>query len=184
MNAFPSRAARFFLVPITEKDNPTHKSGHRLDIQIAQHEEHREWAELSDGCYLLRTNLQGQNAQTLWKAYIGLTQIEDSFRITKHDLGLRPIYHLKEKRTQAHILVCYLALVMWRTLQQWMEGCGLGTAPRKLLEEMDEIRSMDVILPTGVGKDIRLRVISKAEEHLAMLLQRLELPLPNKPKLI
>ena len=179
-----SRAARFFQVHITEKDDPTHKSGHRLDIQIIQHEENREWAELSDGCYLLRTNLQGQNAKTLWKTYIGLTQIEDSFRITKHDLGLRPIYHQKEKRTQAHILVCFLALVMWRTLQQWMEGCGLGTAPRKLLEEMGEIRSMDVILPTGAGKDIRLRVVSKAEEHLAILLERLELPLPNKPKLI
>jgi transposase len=179
-----SRAARFFQVEISEHDDPKHKSGKRLAIAIEQKDEHREWAELSDGCYLLRTNLQGQDAAALWKTYIGLTQIEDCFRISKHDLGLRPIYHQKQDRTQAHILVCFLALVMWRTLQQWMHGSGLGTAPRKLLEEMAEIRSLDVVLPTGIGKEIRLRTVSKPEPHLAILLQKLELPLPNKPKSI
>ena len=108
----------------------------------------------------------------------------NSFRITKHDLGLRPIYHQKQDRTQAHILVCFLALVMWRTLQQWMEGCGLGGAPRKLLEEMAEVRSLDVVLPTGAGQTVRLRVVTRPEPHLAILLQRLDLPLPNRPKKI
>jgi len=179
-----SRAARLFQVDIDERDDPSHKSGKRLTISIVRHEQHREWAELSDGCYLLRTNLKGQDAATLWRTYIGLSQIEDSFRISKHDLGLRPIYHQKPGRTQAHILVCFLALVMWRTLQQWMQGCGLGTAPRKLLEEMAEIRSLDVVLPTGAGKDLRLRTVSRPEQHLAILLQRLGLLLPNKPKSI
>lgn len=176
------RAARFFQVRIGERGDPGHRSGKRLTMDIEQRDEHKEWAELSDGCYLLRTNLQGQDAATLWKTYIGLTQIEDCFRVSKHDLGLRPVYHQKESRTQAHILVCFLALVMWRTLQQWMDGCGLGTAPRKLLEEMAEVRSLDLVLPTGAGKDIRLRTVSRPEEHLAVLLQKLELLLPNKPK--
>ena len=179
-----SRAARFFEVTISELDDPTHKTGKRLLIHIDQHDEYREWAELTDGCYLLRTNLQGQDAGTLWKTYIGLTQIEDCFRTSKHDLGLRPIYHRKEGRTQAHILVCFLSLVMWRTLQQWMQGCGLGTAPRKLLEELAEIRSLDIVLPTGAGKDLRLRTVSRPEQHLAILLEKLGLPLPNKPKSI
>ena len=120
----------------------------------------------------------------MWKTYIGLSQVEDSFRIGKHDLVLRPIFHQKTERAQAHILVCFLALVMWRTLQEWMKGCGLGTAPRKLLEEMAEIRSLDVVLPTGTKKDIRLRTVSRPEKHLAILLQTMELPLPNKPKSI
>ncbi len=179
-----SRAARFFNVDISGLDDPGHKSGKRLAITIEQKNEHRQWAELSGGCYLLRTNLQGQDATMLWKTYIGLTQIEDSFRISKHDLGLRPLYHQKQERTQAHILVCFLGLVLWRTLQQWMHGCGLGSAPRKLLEEMAEVRSLDVVLPTGAGKDIRLRTVSKPEQHLAILLQKMELPLPNKPKTI
>ncbi len=179
-----SRAARFFQVDINEQDDPGHKSGKRLTITIIQDPAHRQWAELSDGCYLLRTNLKTQDPKTLWKAYIGLTQIEDSFRISKHDLGLRPIFHQKEHRTQAHILVCFLALTMWRTLQQWMDGAGLGTAPRKLLEEMAEVRSLDVLLPTGQGKELRLRTVAKPEHRLAILLQKLDLPLPNKPKSI
>ena len=179
-----SRAARFFQIEINACDDPKHKSGKRLSIVIEQKNEDREWAELADGCYLLRTNLQGQDATALWKTYIGLTQIEDCFRISKHDLGLRPIFHQKQGRTQAHILVCFLALVMWRTLQQWMQGCGLGTAPRKLLEEMAEVRLLDIVLPTGKGKDIRLRTVSQPEASLAILLQKLELLLPNKPKSI
>ena len=177
-----SRAARFFQVDIKETDDSSHKSGKRLAIAVTQDPAHREWAELADGCYLLRTNLESQEPKALWCTYIGLTQIEDSFRISKHDLGLRPIFHQKPERTQAHILVCFLALAMWRTLQLWMEGAGLGTAPRKLLEEMAEVRSLDIVLPTGADRDIRLRTVSRPEEHLAILLQKLELTLPNKPK--
>jgi len=57
-------------------------------------------------------------------------------------------------------------------------------ASRKLLEEMAKVRSLDIVLPTGAGKDIRLRTVSRPEEHLAILLQEMELPLPNKPKSI
>ncbi|MCP4640249.1 MAG: hypothetical protein GY851_07455 [bacterium] len=74
--------------------------------------------------------------------------------------------------------------MMWRTLQQWMEGIGLGTAPRKLLEDMAEVRSLDVVLPTRQGTDLRLRTVSKPEQRLAILLQKLDLPLPNKPESI
>ena len=107
-----SRAARFFHVVIQTAKDPAHKSNKRLTMRITQHQQNHEWAKLSDGCYLLRTNLTEQDAPTLWKTYIGLTQIEDAFRINKHDIGLRPIYHHKQNRTQAHILVCFLALVM------------------------------------------------------------------------
>lgn len=179
-----SRAARFFEVQISEHDDPQYAGKTRLAMKIGKKTPQQDWAELSDGCYLLRTNLKGKSPEELWKTYIGLTQIEDSFRITKHDMGLRPIYHQKKDRAQAHILVCFLALTMWRTLQQWMDGCGLGTAPRKLLEEMAQVHSLDVVLPTGADRDIRLRTVSRPEKHLACLLQKLEFPLPNKPKSI
>jgi hypothetical protein len=179
-----SRAARWFDVRISEKDDAGHKSGKRLAITIGKNEAYREWTELADGCYLLRTNLRGWDAKDLWKTYIGLTQVEDAFRASKHDLGLRPLFHHTEDRTQAHILVCFLALVMWRTLQQWMDGCGLGTAPRKLLEHIAEVRSLDVVLSTDTGTELRLRTVSKPDKHLAILLERLQLLLPNKPKSI
>ncbi|MFC1737131.1 hypothetical protein ACFL1X_13535 [Candidatus Hydrogenedentota bacterium] len=70
---------------------------------------------------------------------------------------------------------------MWRTLQQWIHGCGPGDAPRKLLKEMEEVRSLDIALPTGTEKEIRLGTVSRPETHLAILLQKLELVFPNKP---
>lgn len=177
------RAARMVDVQIIEHDDPGHTTGKRLAMTIDTTID-RQWAELSDGCYLLRTNLCGWDAKTLWKTYIGLTQVEDAFRISKHDLGLRPVFHQKAERTQAHILVCFLALVMWRTLQHWMQTCGLGSAPRKLLEEMEEVRSLDIVLPTDLGNELRLRTITHPETHLAILLDQLQLRLPNRPKTI
>ena len=65
-----------------------------------------------------------------------------------------------------------------------MQSCGLGTAPRKLLQEMAEVRSLDIVLPTDAGKDLRLRTVSRPDTHLAILLDKLQLPMPNKPKTI
>ena len=96
---------------------------------------------------------------------------------------MRPIFHRKKDRTQAHILVCFLALAMWRTLQQWMKSSGLGTAPRKLLEELRELKSLDVLLPTR-EKTIRLRMVATPGKQLKVLLQRMKILIPNRPKMI
>jgi len=65
-----------------------------------------------------------------------------------------------------------------------MAASGLGSAPRKLLEEMREVRSLDVVLPTHTGAELRLRTVSRPEPHLAILLDRLDLFLPNRAKKI
>ena len=96
---------------------------------------------------------------------------------------MRPISHQKKDRTQAHILICFLSLVLWRTLQQWMKASGLGTAPRKLLQEMRELKSLDVLLPAR-DKTIRLRVVATAPQPLKALLQRMKILLPNRPRVI
>jgi hypothetical protein len=61
-----------------------------------------------------------------------------------------------------------------------MKASGLGTAPRKLIEEMREVRSLDVLLPTR-DKTIRLRVVSMPPKELKVLLQRMKILLPNNP---
>jgi len=178
------RASKLFDVEIAELPDPGKPGRGRLQVTLTVHEDRAAWADLSEGCYLLRTNLPPDAPQHLWQTYMGLSQVEDAFRVGKNDLVLRPIFHHTQQRTQAHILVCFVALVLWRTLQQWMASCGLGTAPRKLLEEMAEVRSMDVVLPTRASQPVRLRVVSRPEPHLAILLQHLGLPLPNRPKRI
>lgn len=175
-----SRAASLFTVAVTEigggKDS-------RLSIQVKKNEERWQWALETCGSYILRTNWTESDPKILWKTYIQLTEVEDSFRTEKHDLGMRPIFHQKQGRTQAHILVCFLALTIWRTLQQWMKASGLGTAPRKLLEELRELKSLDVLLPTR-EKTLRLRMAATPPKELRVLLQRMKIPLPNRPKII
>ena len=175
-----SRSASLFTVTVTETGAGEEK---RLKMDIRKNEERYRQLLETGGNYLLRTNWTVADPKTLWRTYIELTEVEDAFRTTKHDLGMRPIYHQKKDRTQAHILVCFLALAMWRTLQQWMKASGLGTAPRKLLEEMKEIKSLDVLLPTR-GKNIRLRVVPTAPKELKVLLQRMKVLLPSRPKII
>jgi hypothetical protein len=81
---------------------------------------------------------------------------------------------------QAHILVCFLAYVLWKTLERWMEASGLGTAPRTLLDEVRLLKSTDVILPTAVGRELRLRCVSQPDEALGVLLYRLGLAPPAR----
>lgn len=175
-----SRAGSLFTVTVNETGSGKWR---RLAIDIKKSEDRYDWALQSGGSYILRTNWTEADPKTIWKKYIQLTEVEDAFRTEKHDLGMRPIYHQKKDRTQAHILVCFLALSMWRTLQQWMKISGLGTAPRKLLEEMREVRSLDVLLPAR-DKTIRVRVVSTPSKELKVLLQRMKIVFPNKPKII
>lgn len=151
-------------------------------LQIHEQVDPREWASLAQGAYLLRTNHVAEDPAELWKWYIQLTQAEAAFRTSKSDLLLRPVFHHKEERVDAHILVCFLALAMWRTLEQWMASKGLGTCARQLLLEMDNVHSMDVLLPTDAGTTLRLRTVSKPEKPLAVLLAKLGLNLPQTPK--
>jgi transposase len=171
-----SRAASLFTVTVTKKET-------RLSIDIQRNEERYEWAVETGGSYLLRTNWRETDPKVLWSTYIQLTEVEDAFRTIKHDLGIRPIFHQKQARTQAHILVCFLSLVLWRSLQQWMKASGLGTAPRKLLQEMRELKSLDVLLPAR-DKTIRLRVVTSAPQALKVLLQRMKILLPNRPRIM
>jgi len=175
-----SRAASLYEVMVNETGSGKAAC---LTVTIKKNEERYNWALATSGSYILRTNWPERDPQELWKTYMDLTQVEDAFRTTKSDLGMRPIFHHKKDRTQAHILVCFLALAMWRLLSHWMHCSGIGSAPRKLLEEMRTVKSLDVLLPTR-DKTIRLRVVNKAPKDLQPLLQRLKLPLPNRPKMV
>ncbi len=156
--------------------------GQLIDLKIERHKNRTEWAEQANGCYILRTNLTEENPAALWKAYMHLVQAEKAFRMEKSDLGMRPVFHQTEKRVQSHIFVCFLALAMYKCLELWMVKSGLGASPAKLLEEFREIRSMDVILPVKDRHPVRLRLVAKPDDHIRVLLQKLGLKVPNRPK--
>jgi hypothetical protein len=177
------RAASAFEVTIRRLDQPRGKQ--RLEITWRRESRFADWAQQADGCYLLRSNLTGVDAATLWRRYIQLTEAEWAFRITKDELAIRPIWHQKEDRVKSHILVCFLAYVLWKTLAGWMRNAGLGDAPRTVIEAFSQIKSGDVTLrarrPSG-GPEHRatLRCVTEPDAAQAVLLRRLGLSLPRR----
>jgi transposase len=168
-----SRAAGLFDVTVDQ----TAKCGAR--ITWTKREDRRQWAQLTHGCYLLRTNVIDWSPQDLWHAYMQLHEAETAFRIHKSDLSIRPIWHQKPHRVQAHILVCFLAYVLWKTLAQLCKRGGLGDEPRRVLNTLKELRVVDVILPTKKGNKIRKRCIQQPTDHQKILLDHLGLRLPK-----
>jgi transposase len=149
------------------------------DVKWSKKEEARAWSELSQGCYMLRTNVNDWTGEELWKAYMQLSQAEAAFRICKNDLRLRPVWHQKEERVKAHILVCFLAYVLWKTLDLKCRNAGLGDSARKVLDEIATVQMVDVVLQTKSGIPIRSRCVSVPDPPLAQLLHKLKLVLPK-----
>lgn len=170
-----SRAAGLFAVEVR-----TDAEG-RASLAWRKVEAWRDWAALCEGCYLLRSNIHDWSDEQLWETYIQLTEAEAAFRVQKSDLCIRPIWHQKEDRVLAHILVCFLAYVLWKSLSQWCQQAGLGHEPRRVFEELGKIRLVDVVLPTRQGTEIRKRCVTRPTDHQAILLQHLRLRLPTRP---
>ncbi len=169
-----SRAAGLFTVEVGTRENGG------AAISWKKVEAWREWAELSEGCYLLRSNITDWDAEQLWQAYIQLTEAEAAFRIHKTDLRIRPIWHQTEERVHAHILVCFLAYVLWKMIGQMAKRAGLGNETRKLFDEIAQIKVVDIVLPTRQGVEIRKQCVAQPTEAQSILLQRLRLHLPQR----
>ena len=170
------RAAGLFKVEV--QPAPQRPSGFRLTWK--RRKEWSEWAALSEGCYLLRTNIPDWTPQELWTLYMQLTHAEAAFRIQKSELELRPVWHQRADRVRAHILVCFLAYVLWKTLERWQGQAGLGHSPRTLLDELARIQSLDVVVPASDGRELRLRYVVRPDKAQNDLLARLGLTLPKR----
>jgi transposase len=171
----PRAASRYLIEIVADASVP---SGLRLAWRARS--EWDDWARHSEGCYLLRSNIADWSPEDLWRTYIQLTDAEAAFRIQKSELGIRPIWHQREDRVKAHILVCFLAYVLWKTLEQWQHRAGLGRSPRTILEELGRIQSTDIVLPTTDGRELRLRCVVRPDLAQARLLDRLGLVLPER----
>ena len=128
-----------------------------------------EWAHHSEGCYVLRTNVADWTAEDLWRTYIQLTEAEAAFRIQKSDLSIRPVWHQKPERVHAHIFVCFLAYVLWKTLEQWQKRAGLGNSPRTILEELGAIPAPMSSCPSpNRPRELRLRCVVRPDKPQAV----------------
>jgi transposase len=157
-------------------------------------EDRKQWRGLREGAYMLRTNLQGGTAEELWSRYMQLTEAEASFRALKSELSIRPLFHQKEPRVKAHVMVAFLGYALWVTLKHLLKRrpaivlqpgqSGVIKAeplsPMKALSLLSKLQSADIVLPTTDGREIRLRRVTEPTAEQKMLMQQLGLSLPER----
>ncbi len=171
-----TRAAGQFQIDVIDDESlPS-----RLRLSWKEKSDWTEWSDVTEGAYILRSNITDSSAEELWNLYIQLTEVEAAFRIQKSELKIRPLWHQKAERTKAHILVCFLAYALWKTLSGWQKKARLGSSPRTILEEFQRIQSTDVVLPLESGQDLRLRCVVQPDDAQRALLDRLGLRLPRR----
>ena len=138
-------------------------------------------ARRREGRYLLRSNLTGEDPATLWRYYMQLTEIEQAFKELKHDLAIRPIFHQREERIEAHIFVAFVAYCLHVTLKNLARPCAPGLTPRAVLEKFSTMQMVDVHLPTTDGRRLTLPRHTQPTRDHQLLLDQLKLRLPEQP---
>jgi len=134
-----------------------------------------------EGRYLLRSNMSAEQPEQLWQFYMQLTQVEAAFKDLKDDLGLRPIFHQKEKRIEAHIFVAFIAYCLHVSLRTQLRRLAPGLTPRSVLDKFAEIQMLDVHFPTTDGRELIFRRYTQPEKDQKMLLAQLGWELPPQP---
>ncbi len=168
-----SRVARAYTIDVQGE-------GKRLSLTWAKDETKAALLRQTEGAYLLRTNLAGHSEEDLWHMYMQLNDAEAAFRTLKQDLSIRPIHHRLQDRVKAHVLVCFLAYALYRTLDRLGKNKGLAMTPRRILAALSTIKSGDIILPLIDGRELRLRRVSHPDRPQAELLNALGLTLPER----
>ena len=134
-----------------------------------------------EGQYLLRSNLAGEDPAVLWKNYMNLVRIEESFRTLKSDLKLRPVHHQNDERIEAHIFISFMAYCLHITLEKYNKQAATGLSARSVLERLGEIQMLDVSIPATDGRELRMKRYTKPENVHLLLLDQLNLVLPDQP---
>ena len=134
-----------------------------------------------EGRYLLRTNLPVDDPELIWRCYMQLVFVEEAFRTLKGDLGLRPIFHHKAERIEAHLFVAFLAYCLSITLRQQLRALAPGLMPRAVLEKLATVQLLDVVVPTTDGRELLLVRRTEPDRDVALLLDRLGRTLPAQP---
>lgn len=154
--------------------------GETLRFSWTKDEAKARYLRHTEGAYLLRTNLVGHEVPELWTMYMQLNDAEAAFRTLKQDLSIRPVHHQSEDRVKAHVLVCFLAYAMYRTLDRLAKVKGLGMTARRVLDSLANIKSGDIVLPLVDGRELKLRRVSRPDPKQAEILTRLGLDLPER----
>ncbi len=150
-------------------------------LRFALRKERLRQARRREGRYLLRTNLTAADPAQLWGFYLQLVHVEEAFRTLKGDLALRPIYHQRENRIEAHIFLAFLAYCLQVTLTQRLQPHATGLTPRAVLDQLRGIQMLDVRVPTTDGRWLHMARYTQPDKTQQLLLAQLGLQLPAQP---
>ena len=94
--------------------------------------------------YITNTRL---SAKTIVENYRELWQIEKAFRISKTDLRIRPIYHYRKRRIEAHLCIAFVAYTIYKELERLLNGAGFSMSPKRAGELTHNMYELEYILP-------------------------------------
>lgn len=138
-------------------------------------------ARRREGRYLLRSNLTDEDPATLWRYYTRLAEVEQAFKELKHDLAVRPVFHQREDRIEAHIFIAFVAYCLHVTLKNLARPRAPGLTPGAILEKCSSMQMVDVHLPTTDGRHLVLPRRTDPTRDQLLLLHQLGLELPEQP---
>jgi transposase len=151
-----------------------------VELDIQKIESETQW----DGLHGVFTNIKDLSAKEILVQYHGLWQVEDSFRINKHDLRMRPIFHWTPRKIKAHIAICYMAFALIRHMQYRVKQNYARLSAEVIRQELE--RSQASVL-VHIDTKEQYIIPSKPSNHLKKLYQIMKLKLrvvPWKVKLL
>ena len=127
---------------------------------------------------MLRSNLTANDPAQLWQFYLQLVEIEAAFKNLKDELAIRPIFHQREDRIEAHIFVAFLAYCLHVTLRQQLKAHAPGLTVRQALDKLARIQLLDVRFPTTDRRELFFNRYTEPEDDQLLLLNKLGWRLP------
>jgi hypothetical protein len=131
-----------------------------------------------EGRYLLRSNLTATDPAELWQFYLQLVEVEAAFKNLKSELAVRPIFHQREDRIEAHIFVAFLAYCVHVTFRQQLKAHAPGLTVRQALDKLQAMQMLDVHFPTTDGRELIFTRYTEPESDQQLLLAKLGWALP------
>lgn len=170
------------LVDIELPEPPDRKAGsRRVTFKFGLDREKLSTVRRREGRYLLRTNLVETDPGKLWEFYLLLVEVEAAFKNLKGDLAVRPIFHRREDRIEAHIFLAFLTYCIHVTLRQRLRQRAPGLTVRQALDSLGAMQMLDVHFPTTDGRELIFTRYTQPEREQQLLLSQLGWRLPKQP---
>jgi len=161
----------------TNKENKTNS----CDLSISLNEDKIKEDEAWDGLKGIITNNTTLSNEELIHQYTNLWQVEESFRITKHDLKIRPIYHWKPSRVKAHLAISFMAYALVRHLEYRVRLQYKKLSPQKIRNILLSMQS-SILYDTATNR--KFSMPSKVSQDAKKIYKLMEVNVKTKPSIL